>query len=164
MKQAAYLEALQNIHGHYNVQSSKVENKDNAELERVLKQALLLNPIHDIFVHPYANVQARLHKQVPVDPLQQTEWELKEQAKLQALQKIYGHNVQSGNPLSDLEREMKQATYLNGMQNIYGHYANVQSPSSYIMQNYQQTEQLRCYKEQQTSCLKEKGIRLQPTC
>ncbi|CDW83765.1 UNKNOWN [Stylonychia lemnae] len=141
MKQAAYLEALQNIHGHYNVQSSKVENIDNAEIEREFKQALLLNPINDIVVHPYANVQARLHKQVPVDPLQQTQWELKEQAKLEALQKIYGNNVQSGNPLSDLEREMKQATYLNGMQNIYGHYAKVQSPKSqYLWENYQQIE------------------------
>ncbi|CDW78135.1 UNKNOWN [Stylonychia lemnae] len=61
------------------------------------------------------------------NPLAKTEYQLKEQAYLEALQKIYGTSVQSGNPLSDLEREMKQQTYLSGMQNIYGHY-NVQSP------------------------------------
>ncbi|CDW72493.1 UNKNOWN [Stylonychia lemnae] len=61
------------------------------------------------------------------DPLYQQKHQLKEQAYLETMQKIYGTKVQGGNPLEDVERELKQAAYLEGLQNIHGHY-NVQDP------------------------------------
>ncbi|CDW74776.1 UNKNOWN [Stylonychia lemnae] len=133
LKQAAYLAALQNIHGHYNVQSPNVE-KGNPLLdsERTkMKISAYPGDMQNIYGH-YANVQARHSKPKPANPLSSVEEQLKEQAYLEALQKIYGTSVQSGNPLSDVEREMKQATYLSGMQNIYGHYPLVESQKSTI--------------------------------
>ncbi|CDW75197.1 UNKNOWN [Stylonychia lemnae] len=132
MKQATYLSGMQNIYGHYaKVQSSKRDNFDplfdKVQFTGDWRYYDSYNEpkIYDTSYEPQ-DVQGSRYKQHPVDPLAKTEWELKQQAYLEALQKIYGNKVQSGNPLSDLEREMKQATYLSGMQNIYDYYAKVQ--------------------------------------
>ncbi|CDW90018.1 UNKNOWN [Stylonychia lemnae] len=60
-----------------------------------------------------------------VDPLSLPEHQLKEQAYLEAMQKIYGTTVQSpqikdhnDDPLADVLRETKQADYLQMLQNI----------------------------------------------